>query len=731
MSWQFDHLAGPGAPKAFIADAIDTPTGSETASLSSFSHLDNDPAAAGARLQVSEGAERSVIMDQSCQRAKVINDVEPTKRVEERRFLNELSQQQAASQRKETNTLQNQHQMIDAMDLAERTTAPEPDQVQLASASSGVDLLVGHSAFGAMSSAGRTLMDNLASDQHAIPWATYSMPMYSSFGVDLNFPTESESALVGQQTSLSDQKGPSCNNNIETLNNLEGSANLIERFNPQNKVGKKGAGFSSLSSLRNQSTGKRPNHPQDNLIGSGRSYSSVIRSSQDMQAIQDGRLSMFSYHQQSTDNNASPSILADNKSSLAPTNQRHSSNLQHDYHPHHQQQQQQQQRQQQQESQSQARHTGEFIPIASQHSHQSTLSANPARFNFSAINQPQPHRSDSVSTANYVGYLSPGSLNFNEKNHLGGSGGIASTSNGLNKRRNKLPFFTNNSSLGDGQHTLKVDMYGSALVNSDGTERFSRKVFVGGLPPDIDEEEIKASFRRFGSLVVDWPHKAESKSYFPPKGYAFLLFHEESSVQSLIDACIQGDDKLYLCVSSPTIKDKPVQIRPWRLSDADFVLDSTLALDPRRTVFVGGVPRPLKASELANIMNNLYGGVCYAGIDTDPELKYPKGAGRVAFSNHQSYIAAISARFVHLHHSEIEKRVEVKPYVLDDQFCDECQGARCGNKFAPFFCANVTCLQYYCENCWSIVHSQPGHEFHKPLVKEGADRPRGLPLRWC
>lgn len=74
-------------------------------------------------------------------------------------------------------------------------------------------------------------------------------------------------------------------------------------------------------------------------------------------------------------------------------------------------------------------------------------------------------------------------------------------------------------------------------------ERFSRKVFVGGLPPDIDEgwtvgsssdtfyffndnfaDEITASFRRFGALVVDWPHKAESKSYFPPKGYAFLLF---------------------------------------------------------------------------------------------------------------------------------------------------------------------------------------------------------------
>lgn len=61
--------------------------------------------------------------------------------------------------------------------------------------------------------------------------------------------------------------------------------------------------------------------------------------------------------------------------------------------------------------------------------------------------------------------------------------------------------------------------------------------------------------------------------------------------------------------------------------------------------------------ELATIMDRLYGGVCYAGIDTDPELKYPKGAGRVAFSNQQSYIAAISARFVQLQHGEIEKRV--------------------------------------------------------------------------
>uniref|UniRef100_A0A2I3TCR3 Cytoplasmic polyadenylation element binding protein 3 n=1 Tax=Pan troglodytes TaxID=9598 RepID=A0A2I3TCR3_PANTR len=271
----------------------------------------------------------------------------------------------------------------------------------------------------------------------------------------------------------------------------------------------------------------------------------------------------------------------------------------------------------------------------------------------------------------------------------------------LNSRSSLFPFEDAFLDDSHGDQALSSGLSSpTRCQNGERVERYSRKVFVGGLPPDIDE------------------------------GYAFLLFQEESSVQALIDACLEEDGKLYLCVSSPTIKDKPVQIRPWNLSDSDFVMDGSQPLDPRKTIFVGGVPRPLRAVELAMIMDRLYGGVCYAGIDTDPELKYPKGAGRVAFSNQQSYIAAISARFVQLQHNDIDKRVEVKPYVLDDQMCDECQGTRCGGKFAPFFCANVTCLQYYCEYCWASIHSRAGREFHKPLVKEGGDRPRHVPFRW-
>lgn len=48
-------------------------------------------------------------------------------------------------------------------------------------------------------------------------------------------------------------------------------------------------------------------------------------------------------------------------------------------------------------------------------------------------------------------------------------------------------------------------------------------------------------------------------------------------------------------------------------------------VDPRKAVFVGGVPRPLKASELAEVMTEKYGNVALIVIDSDSDLKYPKG----------------------------------------------------------------------------------------------------------
>ncbi|XP_007961750.1 cytoplasmic polyadenylation element-binding protein 3 isoform X7 [Chlorocebus sabaeus] len=150
-------------------------------------------------------------------------------------------------------------------------------------------------------------------------------------------------------------------------------------------------------------------------------------------------------------------------------------------------------------------------------------------------------------------------INFH---HPGTDNIMALNTRSYGRRRGRSSLFPFEDAFLDDSHGDQALSSGlsspTRCQNGERVERYSRKVFVGGLPPDIDEDEITASFRRFGPLVVDWPHKAESKSYFPPKGYAFLLFQEESSVQALIDACLEEDGKLYLCVSSPTIKDKPL-----------------------------------------------------------------------------------------------------------------------------------------------------------------------------
>lgn len=272
---------------------------------------------------------------------------------------------------------------------------------------------------------------------------------------------------------------------------------------------------------------------------------------------------------------------------------------------------------------------------------------------------------------------------------------------------------------------------------SNDVEVFARKVFVGGLPIDVTEDEIWQTFSVFGNVLVDWPRRPDGTSTRDEDsgrgsrsmtGYVFLVFEEESSVQFLVSECHKEDDRYYLFVSSPTMRDKPVQVRPWRLADMDFISNPRTVMDPRRTVFIGGVPRPTRASELAECLERLYGPVCYVGIDIDPELKYPKGAARVTFVTTQAFIAAINGRFVHVHHGDSQKRVEIKPYVMDEQMCDHCEGKQCSSRYAPYFCGDVDCLQYYCEFCWDRVHYRSGSRRmeHRPLVRMG-DQTKVLP----
>ena len=68
-----------------------------------------------------------------------------------------------------------------------------------------------------------------------------------------------------------------------------------------------------------------------------------------------------------------------------------------------------------------------------------------------------------------------------------------------------------------------------------------------------------------------------------------------------------------------------MQIRPWHIADSHYSTSLYGPADPRKSVFVGGVPRPLKAFELAKVMTERYGHVSFIEIECDPEMKYPKG----------------------------------------------------------------------------------------------------------
>uniref|UniRef100_A0A914M355 Cytoplasmic polyadenylation element-binding protein 1 n=1 Tax=Meloidogyne incognita TaxID=6306 RepID=A0A914M355_MELIC len=272
-------------------------------------------------------------------------------------------------------------------------------------------------------------------------------------------------------------------------------------------------------------------------------------------------------------------------------------------------------------------------------------------------------------------------------------------------------------------------------------EIFSRKVFVGGLPFDITENDLQNTFIRYGNFLIEWDSRSSDKKYrnfwiklFPNeglilgggnqltrKGYAFLIFDKEISVQHLINETFREGLHYYLNISTAG-SHKKVQIRPWQLSDCSYIENPAEQLNPRYTIFLGALPRHIKADMLATILKDRFGPVCYAGIDTDPTLNYPQGAARITFRMYNSYVNAIKNRYITIPNDGCTKRLEIKPYIMDDQQCDNCHGKFCARIPAPLFCPDITCLQYYCEICWTLMHQSTNENsflrtLHKPFDK--------------
>lgn len=248
---------------------------------------------------------------------------------------------------------------------------------------------------------------------------------------------------------------------------------------------------------------------------------------------------------------------------------------------------------------------------------------------------------------------------------------------------------------------------------------FSVKVFLGGVPWDITEGTLIHAFKPFGNVKIEWPKKEISTQQ---KGFAYVIFEHEKQVKMLLQNCTQDYSsnkagKWYYKISTKKIKGKDVEVIPWAISESNFNLCQATKIDGKRTIFVGALHGMLNAEALATVMNDLFGGVAYAGIDTDRN-KYPIGSGRVSFSNTKSYMKAVSAAFVEIITTKFSKKLQVDPY-LEDSTCSICflqQG--------PYFCREFSCFRYYCRTCYESQHASEPFS-HRYLMRNANNKSHG------
>lgn len=78
----------------------------------------------------------------------------------------------------------------------------------------------------------------------------------------------------------------------------------------------------------------------------------------------------------------------------------------------------------------------------------------------------------------------------------------------------------------------------------------TKKIFVGGLAPTVDEEALRKYFEQSGPVedaIVMYDHDNKR-----PRGFGFVNFHSEESVDKVLNGGVMQ-----------TLHDKPIEIKRW------------------------------------------------------------------------------------------------------------------------------------------------------------------------
>ncbi|OQV18229.1 Cytoplasmic polyadenylation element-binding protein 1 [Hypsibius exemplaris] len=285
-------------------------------------------------------------------------------------------------------------------------------------------------------------------------------------------------------------------------------------------------------------------------------------------------------------------------------------------------------------------------------------------------------------------------------------------------RRQQQAVYVGGGSSGRSGSTVPAVVWCGTLIprHTPGSV-FSCKVFLGGIPWDITEPDLKMAFSAFGNVRLEWPalHASVEHSGRNAKGYVYLIFDNDRAVKHLLGSCAYdfngGNHNFYYKVTSSRMRQKEVQVIPWQLVNSNFVRHGFNLQMACNTVFVGSLHGMMTAEGLAKVMGDLFGGVVAASIDTD-KYKYPIGSGRVVFNSAASYVKAIRAAFIELRTQKFSKKIQIDPF-LESAMCSICTEA------GPYFCREVECFKYYCKTCWKWQHSMAGGRLatHSPMMR--------------